>query len=112
MISFTRSRVLLGAASLVLTLAFAGPADDAQKLIKDGKYDEAIALLEKGVADAHMAKADFFLNNPQMPPMRKYPTALREYRKVLELEKSNKKAQDNIKMIEDIYKQMGREVPK
>jgi tetratricopeptide (TPR) repeat protein len=117
------TRFLFGVAgALTLSLALAGPVEDAQKLIKDGKYDEAIALLEKAntkqpatvqaLAQAHMAKADYFMNNDQLPPARRYTTALREYRKVLEYDKTNKKAQDNVKMIEDIYKSMGREIPK
>ena len=102
-------------------MAFAGAVEDAQKLLKDGKFDDAIALLEKGdtkqpattkaLVQAHMAKADWFMNNDQVPPRVKYTTALREYRKVLVYDKTNKKAQDNIKTIEDIYKSMGREVP-
>jgi tetratricopeptide (TPR) repeat protein len=109
--------VLLTAA----TLTFGGVVEDSQKLVKSGKYDEAIAMLEKAdtkqptvqkaLAESHLAKADFFLNGSE-PPRSKYPTALREYRKTLEYDKANKKAQDNIKTIEDIYKQMGREVPK
>ncbi len=119
---FPRSRFLLACGALAVTLAFAGAVEDSQKLIKEGKYDEAIALLEKsdakqpaiakGLVSAHMAKADFFMNNPDVPPMRKYPTALREYRKVLVYDKTNKKAQENVQLIEGIYKQMGREIPK
>ena len=118
---FSRSCLVLGAAALGLTMAFGGAVEDAQKLIKDGKFDEAIALLEKGDAKqpvitkalvgAHMAKADSFMTNDQVPPRVKYTTALREYRKVLAYDKANKKAADNIKVIEDIYKSMGRPVP-
>src|SRR5579863_3230034 len=123
MTQILRSRLLLGLAIAALTLsfAFAGPADDAQKLVKDGKYDEAITLLEKadakdpaitkGLVQAHMAKADYFMNNDQLPPRTRYTTALREYRKVLVYDKTNKKAQDNIQLIEGIYKSMGRPIP-
>lgn len=118
---FSRSRLLVGTAALGLTMAFGGAVEDAQKLVKDGKFDEAIALLEKGDAkqpavskalvDAHMAKADKFMYDDKQPPRVRYTTALREYRKVLAYDKSNKKAAENIKTIEDIYKSMGREVP-
>lgn len=118
---FSRSRFLIGTGALALTVAFGGAVEDAQKLIKDGKYDDAIVLLDKGDAKqpavakalvaAHMGKADFFMSNDQVPPREKYTTALREYRKVLVYDKTNKKALDNIKVIEDIYKSMGRPVP-
>jgi tetratricopeptide (TPR) repeat protein len=120
--SLFKSRLVLGTVVLAASLSFAGAIEDSQKLVKDGKFDDAIALLEKGntkqpavakaLAAAHLAKADYFMFNSQDPPMRKYPTALREYRKVLEYDKTNKKAQENAKTIEDIYKGMGREVPK
>jgi tetratricopeptide (TPR) repeat protein len=123
MIRTLRSGLLLLGATAILTLSFAlaGPVEDSQKLLKDGKYDEAIALLEKSdqkqpaiakaLAQAHMAKADYFMNNNQAAPRIKYTTALAEYRKVLVYDRTNKKAQDNIKMIEDIYKSMGRPIP-
>jgi tetratricopeptide (TPR) repeat protein len=108
-----------------MLLAADSIVEDAKKKIKEGKYDEAIAALDaehkakpkspevtKALVDAHMAYGDFNLNNQQMPPFRKYPAALREYRKVVELDKTNKKANENIAMIEGIYKQMGRPVPK
>lgn len=113
--------MLVGTGALALSLAFAGAVDDAQKLTKAGKFDDAIALLEKGdskqpavskaLVDAHMGKADFFMNDPNSLPRVKYTTALREYRKVLTYDKSNQKASANIKTIEDIYKSMGRPVP-
>jgi hypothetical protein len=46
-----------------------------------------------------------------MPPFRKYPGALRQFRQVLTYDANNKKAKDNIALIEGIYKSMGREVP-
>ena len=118
---FSRSRLIAASLALTMSFAFAGAVEDAQKLLKDGKYDEAIALLEKadqkqpattkGLVQAHMAKADFFMTNDQVAPRIKYTTALHEYRKVLVYDKANKKALDNVKLIEDIYKQMGRPVP-
>jgi len=123
MIRLSRSpRLLAAIGTVLLSVALAGPVEDAQKLIKDGKYDEAIALLEKAdakqpatakaLAQAHLAKADSYMENKQLPPRQKYRPALAEYRKVLVYDKTNAKAQQNIKMIEDIYKQMGMEVPK
>lgn len=113
--------ILLGVAA-----AAAGPVEDARKQIKDGKYDEAIAGLESalkaqpknaaaieaGLAEAHLAHGNFYMYNQQLPPMKKYPAALREFRKVLAYDKQNKKARENIGAIEGIYKSMGRPVPR
>jgi tetratricopeptide (TPR) repeat protein len=96
----------------------------SQTLLKARKYDEAIALLAKAhtsnpksaeitkaLADAHLANADSMMADDSMPPNRKYPAALREYRKVLELDKTNQKAKANVDQIEGIYKSMGRPIP-
>lgn len=97
---------------------------EAQAKVKAKKYDEAVALLDaalktapkdaevrKGLADAHLAYGDHYMYNESMPPRMKYPSALREYRKVLEFDKENKKAKEGIATIEGIYKSMGRPVP-
>jgi tetratricopeptide (TPR) repeat protein len=124
--------MLEGMKQLVLIAAFAGglfaaDADvtQAQTLLKAHKYSEAIALLDKAhaakpksvevtkaLAAANLEEADSYMADAALPPMRKYPAALRAYRRVLELDKTNKKAQDNVTQIEDVYKQMGRPVPK
>ena len=115
-------------ASLIFALSCAllaadGVVEQARKKIAEKKYDEAIAQLEgankakptaelkKTLADANMAKADAFMNDPAAPPRVKYTTALRAYREVLKYDKANKKAQENIATIEGIYKSMGRPVP-
>lgn len=118
-----RSFALLVA--LTSCLFAADPAvTQAQALLKDHKYPEAIALLEKAhaaapksaevtkaLAEAHLAAADSYMADAALPPMRKYPAALRAYRKVLELDKANQKAKENVDQIEAIYKQMGRPIP-
>jgi len=115
----------------VLLLAFssflfaADPAvTQAQTLLKAHKYTEAIALLDKAHAatpksaevtkalvDANLAAADSYMADPALPPNAKYPNALRAYRKVIALDKTNQKAKSNIDQIEAIYKQMGRPIP-
>ncbi|MEO8026823.1 MAG: hypothetical protein ABI823_10125 [Bryobacteraceae bacterium] len=118
-------RFLAGLAVAGIMLAANSIVEDAKKKIKEGKYDEAITALDAehkakpkspevttALVDAHMAYGDFNMNNPQLPPFRKYPAALREYRKVVEIDKTNKKANENIATIEGIYKQMGRPIPK
>jgi tetratricopeptide (TPR) repeat protein len=114
-----RSFLLLLTATACLFAADSA-VTQSQTLLKAHKYEEAIAVLQKApkspevtkaLAAAHMAAADAALNDDAMPPMRKYPTALRGYRKVLEYDKTNQKAKDNIALIEGIYKQMGRPIP-
>ncbi len=114
--------------SLIFALSFSLLAADsvveqARKKVAEKKYDEAISQLEtankakpaadlkKALADANMAKADAFMNDPAAPPRVKYTTALRSYREVLKYDKTNKKAQENISTIEGIYKSMGRPIP-
>ena len=46
-----------------------------------------------------------------LPPKKKYRPALRRYRRVLELDPSNKEAAANKKQIEDIYESMGMPIP-
>ena len=123
--------MLGGMKQLVLIAAFAAglsaaDADvtQAQTLLKIHKYTEAIALLDKAhaakpksvevtkaLAGANLEAADSYMADASLPPMRKYPAALRAFRRVLELDKTDKKAKDNVTQIEDIYKQMGRPIP-
>jgi tetratricopeptide (TPR) repeat protein len=106
---------------VALALGAASAAEEARALLKAGKFEEAITLLEKAPAkdpavakarvEAHLAYGDHFMFHKEMRPMQKYPAALREYRKVLALDKDNVKARESIATIEGIYKSMGRPVP-
>src|SRR6266540_150669 len=110
---------------LAATLFAADPAvDQAKKKVAEHKYDEAITSLQaaykqkpkstelqKALADTYLAKANSFMYNDALPPRQKYPEALRSYRKVLEYDKTNKKAQEGVSTIEGIYKSMGRPIP-
>jgi tetratricopeptide (TPR) repeat protein len=118
-------RLLAAALGAALILGAASPiVEEAKKKIKDGKFEEAIATLEPeykknpkaadvkaALIDAHLKNGDFFMYNDQLPPFRKYPSALRQYRAVLQYDAANKKAKENIATIEGIYKSMGRPVP-
>lgn len=108
----------------MLLLGAGKPLDEAKNLMKDKKYEEAVAVLEpavkaspkdavlkKTMVDALLGAADGYMYNESLPPFRKYPMALRLYRRVSEFDAANKKAKDNIAMIEGIYKSMGRPVP-
>jgi len=99
--------------------------DAAKKKSKEGKHEEAIAALEAelkknpkdpklktALGDAYLASGESFMFNDQLPPFRKYPTALRQFRKAVEYDPTNKKAKEHVATIEGIYKSMGREVPK
>ncbi|GEM_PF-808713 len=115
-----------------LSLALAGAVwaassviDDAKKKVKEGNHEQALAALEAelkknpkqaalktALAETHTAYGEFFMFNEQMPPFRKYPAALRQFRKALEYSPDQKKAKEHVATIEGIYKSMGREVPK
>lgn len=109
---------------LLLALAANPKIDEANAKLKAGKFDEAVALLEteqkakpkdaavsKALADASFAHGTALMNDDALPPMRKYPAALRAFRRTTALDPSNKKAQESITLIEGIYKSMGRPVP-
>ncbi len=112
-------------AAVISTAMFAAkPVDDAKALIKQKKFEEAVALLDPAykakpadaavkstLVEALMGNADTYMYDEKLPPFRKYPTALRLYRRVVEIDKTNQKAKDNVAMIEGIYKSMGRPVP-
>ena len=121
--TFTRTALLV---ALAVSAFAADPAvvTQAKKQIAEKKYDAAITALEAAaktspksaeikatLADALLAKADSIMFDDSLPPRTKYPDALRTYRKVLTVDKDNKKAQSNISTIEGIYRSMGRPVP-
>jgi tetratricopeptide (TPR) repeat protein len=73
------------------------PKDPARKRA----YAEALAQLGRST-----------MLDQKIPPMRRYPEALRLYRQALVQDPKNKGALTDKKLIEDVYKQMGRPVPK
>ena len=97
---------------------------EAQAKAKAGKFEEALALLDpayktnpkdaeitKALAETHLKYGDSFMYNEALPPRQKYRPALKQYRDVLTFDPKNKDAQDKIKLIEGIYKQMGMPIP-
>ena len=111
----------LGAA---LMLGANKAVDQAKSLMKDKKFEVAVAVrdpankaapkdlaVKAALVDALLGNGDAYMYNEKLPPFKKYPAALKSYRRVLEFDKSNQRAKDNVAMIEGIYKSMGRPVP-
>ena len=107
-----------------LLMAANSKVTEAQAKVKAGKFEEAIAVLDpaykanpkdaeitKALAETHLKYGDSFMYNEALPPRQKYRPALKQYREVLTYDPKNKDAQDKIKLIEGIYKQMGMPIP-
>ena len=93
---------------------------DSQVLLSNGKYEEAIAVLEQaqkagGPADsirpvltnAHLLYGNFLMYKSDLPHAQKYNKALTEYRSVLALDSGNQEARKNKEIIEGILSQEG-----
>jgi len=89
----------------------------AEQLTKDA--DDADAKFQKSKSDAdkmtcitkQLTAANYLMFEANLSPKKKYKPALQRYRRVLELDPSNKEAKENKQQIEDIYKSMGMPVP-
>lgn len=116
--------LITGLLAALAVLGADATTESAKKKIAEGKYEEAVteldaayqknpksAELKKALAGAHFAQGDATMKNEQLPPMRKYPAALRSFRKAVALDPGHAEAKNNIKAIEDVYKSMGRPVP-
>lgn len=68
---------------------------------KKAAYAEALAQLGRST-----------MLDQAIPPAKRYPDALKLYRQALALDPKNKVALEDKKQIEDVYKQMGRPIPK
>lgn len=55
--------------------------------------------------------AEKVMLDPDLGPKEKYPKSLGMFRDALEVDPNNALAKESIKLIEDIYKSMGRPVP-
>jgi tetratricopeptide (TPR) repeat protein len=123
----TRRETFAGLLSCLALPLFAAASviDDAKKKIKDGKFEEGLAQLEaafkanpksdeikNALAEAHFNYGESLMYAKDMPPMKKYPGALHEFRRTRELKPDHMLAKNNIDTIEGIYKSMGRPVPK
>lgn len=70
------------------------------------------AAAKKAYVDATVNYATTTMMSGVLTPKEKYPTALALYREALKTDPNNKEAKNNAKMIEDIYRSMGRPIPK
>lgn len=70
------------------------------------------ANLKRNYVEATVAYGNAMMTSPALSAKVKYPGALRLYREALKLDPKHKVALANKKTIEDIYKGMGREIPK
>lgn len=118
-------------ALLLLTVAALAAAQGGTVDKKKEEEKKKLAKLEKSYKDTKAAylkvktdkaKKTAYVNatvklatatmtSPILGAKVKYPKALRLYREALKIDPKNKEAAANKKMIEDIYKQMGREIP-
>lgn len=111
----------------VLALAAEGFAQDDEAVEKsrlaklEATYTSAKAAHSKKPKDAKLRKAfvdatvklgTATMISVYLAPKDKYPRALRLYREALRIDPKNKEASENGKMIEDIYRSMGKEIPK
>ncbi|MBS1516760.1 MAG: hypothetical protein JSS91_01595 [Bacteroidetes bacterium] len=91
--------------------------ENTEKIVKEA--DEADAAYRKSNSEKdkktciemQMKAANFLMFEADLPPREKYKPALQRYRRVLELDPSNKEALANKKQIEDIYESMGKPIP-
>jgi hypothetical protein len=94
--------------------AAAAPKYDAAKLkaleAKLAKNPKD-AKLKKQTAEASYQVGHAMMLDPNLRPMVKYPGALKHFKRALDLDPKHAKAARDRKMIEDIYRQMGRPIP-
>lgn len=115
---------LIALLSATVIFAQAAKIAEARAKMKEKKFDEAISVMEaahksapkdpavaKALAETYVAKGNSVMYDDALPPFKKYPEALRTFRKALEFDKDNPKAKANIAQIEAIYKSMGRPIP-
>lgn len=66
----------------------------------------------KAYVDATVAFGNLVMTTPALTPKEKYPKALSLFREALKVDPKHKVALENKKTIEEIYKSMGRPIPK
>jgi hypothetical protein len=91
--------------------------EKADKLMKEANdfediYKKSSSKENKtALVDKHMAAGVYLMYQANLNPKKKYGPALKHFKRVLELDPSNKEAMNNKMQIEDIYNSMGRPIP-
>ena len=87
--------------------------DEAQLKALEAKLAKSPkdAKLKTEVAEANYQVGHTMMMNPALRPMIKYPGALKKFNRTLALNPKHAKAAADKKMIEDIYRSMGRPIP-
>jgi hypothetical protein len=89
----------------------------AVKLMKeadnsDQKYQQSKSEADKKECiNKQLTAANYLMFEANLPSKKKYRPALTRYRRVLELDPSNKEAKENKEQIEEIYESMGMPIP-
>jgi hypothetical protein len=73
--------------------------------------DPSDAATRKQLVSATYDYGHTVMTDPDLSPRIKYRTALKQFRRVLELDPTHQQATSEKEMIEKIYRQMGRPIP-
>ena len=124
-------RHLLFSLTICLFLSFSGCAgqeqepgtlsDQIQQLNMNNEFEEALDILRDSDQDddtvnqllmaTHMNYALYLTHESDMGMTERMPSALRHFRRVLELDPGNARAQAEADNIESIYRSLGRDIP-
>lgn len=91
--------------------------EKAEKLVKEADEMESnyrknnTEQNKKELIEKHMAAGNYLMFEAKLSPKKKYGPALKQFKRVLELDPSNQDAMNNKAQIEDIYNSMGRPIP-
>lgn len=107
-----RQKALFAAAVAALSLAgcTTAPTEDT-KPAAPVSAGSSVSDADKKEAQQLAEQAEKLMLDPALPPKEKYPKSLGMFRDALKIDPDNALAKNSVKLIEDIYKSMGRPVP-
>ncbi|MEX0686375.1 MAG: hypothetical protein WD267_00640 [Balneolales bacterium] len=95
--------------------------DKVQQLNMDDQYEQALEILHEEDQDentvhqlliaTHLNYALYLTHESDMAMTERMPSALRHFRRVLELDPNNARARAEAAQIESIYRSLGRDIP-